>query len=103
MRTLNEKVAVLRRELDKAVTQKEEVEAKANACLAKLTAAEKLVNGLAGENKRWNENVKDLTKNILCVIGDSLLASSFVSYIAAFSAKIRNDLWKNTWLPEITA
>jgi len=51
-----------------------------------LNAAEKLVTGLAGENKRWNENVRYLKKNILCVIGDSLLASSFVSYIAAFSA-----------------
>jgi len=28
--------------------------------LEKLNAAEKLVKGLAGENKRWGENVKDL-------------------------------------------
>lgn len=101
VRILNDKVAVLRRDLEKAVAQKEEVEAKADACQAKLTAAEKLVNGLAGENKRWNENVDYLNKNKLCVIGDSLLASSFVSYIAPFSSKIRLDLWKNTWLPEI--
>jgi len=39
--------------LDEALTQKALVEADANACMAKLNAAEKLVNGLAGENKRW--------------------------------------------------
>lgn len=37
------------------------MEADANACKDKLNAAEKLVNGLAGENKRWGENVKELT------------------------------------------
>jgi len=79
------------------------VEDKANACQAKLTSAEKLVKGLAGENKRWNELVKYLQHNIKSVIGDALLASAFVSYIGAFSAKLRFDLWKNMWLPDIVA
>lgn len=35
------------------------------------------------------------------MIGDSLLASAFVSYIGAFSAKLRLELWKTTWLPDI--
>jgi hypothetical protein len=34
VRILNDKVAVLRRDLEKAVAQKEEVEAKADACQA---------------------------------------------------------------------
>lgn len=59
------------------------------------------MNGLAGENKRWTQNVKDLKENILSVIGDALLASEFVSYIGAFSAKLRYDLWKNRWLAGI--
>jgi dynein heavy chain len=29
------------------------------------------------------------------------LASAFVSYIGAFSAKLRQELWKLTWLPDI--
>lgn len=68
-----------------------------------MGAAEKLVNGLAGENKRWNENVKYLSTNIKSVIGDALLAAAFVSYIGAFSAKLRNELWRNTWLPDLKA
>ena len=31
----------------------------------------------------------------MSVIGDALLASEFVSYIGAFSAKLRGNLWKN--------
>ena len=46
-----------------------------------MSAAEKLVHGLAGENKRWNENVKYLSTNIKSIIGDALHAAAFISYI----------------------
>ena len=45
--------------------------------------------------------MKFLKENIKSMIGDSLLASSYVSYIGAFSAKLRLNLWKNIWLPDI--
>lgn len=82
-------VAALREKLAAAEKQKKEVEEDAQKCADKLSAAEKLVNGLAGENKRWSENVVFLQANIKSVIGDVLLASEFVSYIGAFSAKLR--------------
>lgn len=66
-----------------------------------MKSAEKLVTGLAGENKRWSENVVFLKQNIKSVIGDVLLASEFVSYIGAFSAKLRQELWRDNWLPNI--
>jgi len=68
-----------------------------------LNAAERLVKGLAGENKRWGENVKDLQNNKLSVIGNALLAAAFVSYIGAFSAKLRLELWKTIWLVDLNA
>ncbi len=82
-------VSNLREKLNAAENQKKLVEDDAQKCANKLTAAEKLVNGLAGENKRWSENVVFLQANIKSVIGDVLLASQFVSYIGAFSAKLR--------------
>lgn len=84
-----------------AEISKQKVEAEANACLDKLSSAEKLVNGLAGENKRWGENVKDLKANIKSVIGNALLAAAFVSYIGAFSAKLRLELWSTIWLNDL--
>lgn len=65
----------LREKLTAAENQKKLVEDDAQKCADKLTAAEKLVNGLAGENKRWSENVVFLQANIKSVIGDVLLAS----------------------------
>ena len=47
-------VAALREKLEAAETQKKLVENDAEKCANKLSAAEKLVNGLAGENKRWS-------------------------------------------------
>lgn len=89
VRLLNEKVNILKKALEEAEAKKAKVEAEANMCLAKLSSAETLVNGLSGENKRWGENVTKLKNNILSIIGDVLLASSFVSYIGAFTASFR--------------
>ena len=60
-----------------------------------------MVNGLSGENKRWKLTVKVLTGQTKTIIGDALLASSFVSYIGAFTSEFRLNLWKNIWLPDI--
>ena len=87
--------------MEEAEIVKQRVEADANACMEKLNAAERLVNGLAGENKRWGENVKFLTANIKSVIGNALLAAAFVSYIGAFSAKLRLELWSTIWLTDL--
>jgi len=61
-----------------------EVESMAEALNAKMNLASRLVNGLAGENKRWGENVITLNEEIGLLVGDVLLASSFVSYIGPF-------------------
>lgn len=50
----------MKRNLEDAENEKAKVEADANACQNKLNSAEKLVKGLAGENKRWKENVLEL-------------------------------------------
>jgi len=64
-----------------------EVEAEALALNEKMDLANRLVNGLAGENKRWGESVVQLNENLIYLIGDVLLAASFVSYIGPFDYK----------------
>lgn len=56
-----------------------EVEKEANALNEKMDLASRLVNGLSGENKRWGENVVTLNENLIYLIGDVVLAASFVS------------------------
>ena len=59
------------------------------------------MQGLANENKRWNENVQTLTEMKLSCIGDTLLGAEFVSYIGPFTSKFRLKLWKDLWIPDI--
>ncbi|CAD7941439.1 unnamed protein product [Amoebophrya sp. A120] len=101
VKEVEEKVASLNETLSNAVSEKEAVEAQAAACLEKLGLAERLVNGLADEYKRWTNTVKDLKELGLLLIGDCLLASEFVGYISPFSSNFRLDLWKNQWIPDI--
>jgi dynein heavy chain len=97
----NDKVAAMNKELDEATELKERVESEADVCLTKLSMAERLVNGLADENTRWGANVQQLKIDAETTTGDTLLAGAFVSYIGPFSARIRNQLWADTWLPDI--
>ena len=42
-----------------------------------------------------------MTEEKLTMIGNTLLSAAFVSYIGPFSFTFRNDLWRDTWLPDI--
>jgi hypothetical protein len=55
------KVQELKDKLAEAEEKKRQVEARAEALNAKLDLANRLVGGLADENKRWKENVIILT------------------------------------------
>lgn len=79
VKEVEEKVAVLQSELYEAEAEKAIVVAKADECQQMLGIAERLVNGLADENKRWGENVISLKKDMDLIVGDALLAAAFVS------------------------
>lgn len=84
--------------LQGAIAEAKRVEEQAAKCLEKLELAERLVNGLADEYKRWTSTVKELKDLGLKLIGNCLLASAFVGYISPFSMRLRGDLWKDQWL-----
>jgi dynein heavy chain len=77
------------------------VEAKAAALNAKLDLANRLVGGLADENKRWNLNVVTMKDERTTMIGDALISAAFVSYIGPFNYIFRSRIWKDTWLGDI--
>ena len=66
-----------------------------------MNLAQRLIAALGSENERWGQSIVVLDGNIKVIVGDVLLASEFVSYIGAFSAKLRSWLWKECWLPNI--
>merc|ERR1719199_1340130 len=74
---IEEECAKLDEKLQGAKDLLEATEAQAAKCLEKLSLAERLVNGLADEYKRWTETVKDLKDLGLKLIGNCMLSSSF--------------------------
>jgi dynein heavy chain len=87
--------------LQGAITEKELVEVKAAKCLEKMQLAERLVNGLADEYKRWTNSVQEFKDLSVKLIGNCLLASAFVGYISPFNMKLRLELWRDVWTKDI--
>ena len=74
--SVEKKLAGLQKTLLAATTEKMKVEAEAQACLDRLDLANRLVGGLASENKRWGIEVARLKESKAAVYGDVLLSSA---------------------------
>ncbi|RQM21208.1 hypothetical protein B5M09_003796 [Aphanomyces astaci] len=86
-----------------ATNEKAKVEAEAKNCQDRLGLAERLVLGLASENERWKREIDVLKLGEVSLVGDVLLAAAFVSYIGAFDATFRHQLWNQVWLPDLVS
>ncbi|CAM9099296.1 unnamed protein product [Ectocarpus fasciculatus] len=100
---INAHLGKLEKSFIEATEEKSRVEGQARACQERLGLAERLTKGLASENKRWGEEVERLRTRGSSIVGDVLLAAAFVSYAGAFSKDYRQELWRNRWLPDLTA
>ena len=58
----------------------------------RLAAASKLITGLTGERTRWTADIEDLNNNKVQLVGDCLLAASFLSYAGAFTNDFRSAM-----------
>jgi dynein heavy chain len=108
LRVVQERVAeiiaavnALKEKLAEAEAKKAAVVAQATALQQSLDLANRLVNGLADENVRWQANVVNFQQEKLTMIGNTLVSAAFVSYIGPFSSGFRNQLWREQWIPDI--
>ena len=86
-----------------ATNEKAKVEAEAEACRSRLSLAERLVHGLSSEKVRWGNEVETLRENDVSLAGDVLLSAAFVSYIGAFNAPLRVNLWSKKWIDDLNS
>ena len=98
---LEAKLAELNHQFESATQEKNDAIASAEKTQRKADMATRLVNGLADENVRWTEAVKMFDQQEAQLVGDVLVASAFVSYIGAFSAKFRHQLVNECWIPDM--
>jgi dynein heavy chain len=64
-----------------------------------IELANRLVGGLAAENVRWAESIKNFKTQELTLPGDVLLTTAFVSYVGCFTKLYRLDLMDGHWIP----
>lgn len=57
-----------------------------------MTAASKLIEGLSDERVRWGKSLKELDDARIKLVGDTALASAFLSYCGPFNQDYRNKL-----------
>ncbi|KAM6908918.1 dynein axonemal heavy chain 2 [Xenentodon cancila] len=90
----------LKRQHGEKLATKESLKKKSDEMEVKLDRADKLVTGLAGERVRWEERAVDLEDNIGYLVGDCLLAASFLSYMGPFLSSYRDELL-SIWMKEV--
>jgi len=69
---------------------------KQKECASKLQRAEKLIDGLGGEQVSWTKKSSQLGKDFKNLTGDILIASGIIAYLGVFTAYYRKsacDRW----------
>lgn len=93
---LNATMKIKQEELDEYVRT-------SNEMTRKLNAASQLINGLAGEQKRWSEDMGRIAEDKVKLVGDCLTGSAFLSYCGPFNSVLRQKMIFETWKPDILA
>ena len=94
-------VQALKEKYETATAKKQALEDNLADLEEKLERAEKLLNGLAGEKTRWEASIETLDEQTAALPGDVVIASAFMSYAGPFPSEYRDELVKQTWLPQV--
>ena len=94
LRIIVRKVEKLKKQYDTSVEKKNRLKLEADDLESILSRAEKLINGLSGEFTRWQQSVLVLERSLTNLIGDTLIASGFMSYAGPFDTAYRKMLMK---------
>ena len=89
---INARLAELTNKFEVATNEKNAMIAESAKTVKRLSLAERLINGLAGENVRWQEGIISLKDRLRTVVGDALLASAYVSYVGALTVDLRAQI-----------
>lgn len=92
---LEAKVMGLNKDLETANSEKRRTEEEVQMCNGRLKRAEELISGLGGEKSRWTKSTQDLQSVHEHLIGDVLIASAIISYLAPLNLPLRKKCIKN--------
>ncbi|OHT16390.1 Dynein heavy chain family protein [Tritrichomonas foetus] len=87
----------LQEKVENMKKQEKELQDKVENTQARLSRAQKILNGLSGETARWSETAENLKNSAQYILGDSLLIAGVLTYMGAFSPSFRTEMldqWK---------
>ena len=90
-------------EFDQAMASKQRIQQDAEATQKRMDAANRLINGLAGEKRRWTAQSDAFADEIKRLTGDTALACGFISYVGPFNADFRHLLLTERFTSDCTA
>ncbi|GMH98843.1 hypothetical protein TrLO_g14194 [Triparma laevis f. longispina] len=99
VKDLQERLDKLTEEYNAADKDRNDAQMTANKGKMKLELAQRLTNALGSEGSRWTAGIGDLESKKGLVVGDSLLAAAFISYVGPFTKEFRTELVKEKWVP----
>eukprot|EP00928_Gymnodinium_smaydae_P036017 TRINITY_DN25241_c1_g2_i2.p1 TRINITY_DN25241_c1_g2~~TRINITY_DN25241_c1_g2_i2.p1 ORF type:complete len:3507 (-),score=695.75 TRINITY_DN25241_c1_g2_i2:57-10475(-) len=93
-------VADLEAQLNEANEKAKELQKNQKDCAAKLARAEKLIDGLGGEQASWTTKSNRLGKDYTNLTGDILIASGIIAYLGIFTSAYRAEAC-SAWLTRL--
>ncbi|KAM8871594.1 dynein axonemal heavy chain 2 isoform 7-T7 [Synchiropus picturatus] len=100
LQKLGDELEQLKQKHGDKLSQKDSLRKRSEEMEVKLDRADKLVKGLAGERVRWEDRVAGLEEELGFLLGDCLLAASFLSYMGPLRSRYRDELL-STWMKEM--
>jgi dynein heavy chain len=112
LKLVEDKIQSLETMFAEKKAQEASLQEQLDSSMLKLTRANKIIAGLAGEKTRWTDTVAKLTKDFGYLIGNCLVAAGMIAYSGPFTAQYRAELeseWRKgildqgiTLLPDIS-
>ncbi|DBA02158.1 TPA: hypothetical protein N0F65_004793 [Lagenidium giganteum] len=96
---LEARLATLTEEFDRTNRDVQEAVAAVERGRLRMQLATRLTSALGSESVRWSQELTLLQSTADMLIGDVLIAASFVSYIGAFTKPFRDLLITDKWIP----
>ncbi|XP_063051673.1 dynein axonemal heavy chain 10 [Engraulis encrasicolus] len=98
---IQKELGALGEKYEAAMGEKQLLQEEAELMERRLIAADKLISGLGSENERWTDDLEELKKRRVRLLGDCLICAAFLSYEGAFNWDFRNEMVYDVWQKDV--
>ncbi len=89
LKIITDKLNKLKEDSQQQLDIKNKLESDALKTKKKINTAETLINSLTGERARWKKGANEISDEKKKLVGNSSLATAFITYCGPFNAEFR--------------